>query len=382
MSNIINDPQRIFKKAVIKGQKFIKNQAKRFFSITKEDIKFKNIDEPIVALDIMGGDFAPVETIKGAIRAAKELGIRVQMVGHENIIKKELRNYNIENLPLEIIHCEDYIKMDEKHPANAVKRQKNSSIVVSMRQVAEGKAHAAVSAGSTGAAAAAALFALKRISGIERPAIALQIPTIKGNIVLIDAGANVDSTPFQIAQHAIMGSVYAENILNIKNPRVGLLSIGEEPGKGNKATKDIFEVLQTIKSINFIGNVEGRVIANCESDVVVCDGFVGNVFLKTVEGTAKMIFHHLSEELKNSNLDVKLGALMCKPAFRNVRNNLNPAKTGGALLLGVGGVAIIAHGNSNDFAIMNAIKIGAESAKSNLVSKIQNQISLNEIELI
>lgn len=370
--------RRFLKKAVIKGQKLIKKY-------TTDPVGTEHLDEyesgnsewqslPAVAVDAMGGDFAPVEIVKGAVRAARELNIRIQLVGPRDIIRRELRKYETKGLPIEIIHCEDYIRMDEKNPASAVKKQKNASIVVCMRQVLEGKAVAAVGAGSTGAAAASALLVLKRISGVERPAIAVVLPVAEGEIVLLDAGANVDSTPFQIAQHALMGSVFAGEILNKPNPRIGLLSIGEEAGKGNKIVKDTYEILSHIESLNFIGNVEGRTLNEHECDVVVCDGFVGNVFLKTAEGTAKMVFHVMAQEL-TANLSIKMGALMCKEAFRNIKNTrLNPAKYGGAALLGVKGNVIIAHGNSNDFAVMNAIRIAMETANSGIVEQITSSI--------
>lgn len=376
-----SDSPKIFRRAVVTGRKLVRYSRRKFFSRSKDsNLRFKGIS-PIVAVDVMGGDFAPYEIIKGCIRAAKELNIRVQMVGPENTIKQELSKYNnTDNLPLEIVHCEKFISMEEKNPASFVRKNKDSSIIVTMQQVADNKAHAAVSAGSTGAAAAAALFTLKRIAGIERPAIALRIPTAhKKDIIVLDVGGNVDPTPFQMAQHAVMGSILAKEQLNIDNPKVGLLSIGEEPSKGNKLTKETFDILQQIQSIDFFGNVEGRVLSDRECDVVVCDGFTGNVFLKTIEGSIKLIFTIIVEAL-TSSLNSKMGALLCKPALRQIKNNkLNPAKYGGAVLLGVGGVVIISHGNSNDFAIMNAINLAANTAKSNIIAKIQDSISEDEI---
>ena len=365
-----NNTGRALKKAVITGTRLIRKYSLLNFTQAEKEIKDLS-DEPIVAVDVMGGDFAPVEIVKGAVRAASELGIHVQLVGPLDRISRELSKYDIKNLPIEIVEATDFISMEDKQPALAIRRKPNSSIMVATAQVANGKAHAVVSAGSTGAAATAAIFHLKRISGIERPGIACVIPTTKQSMILIDAGGNVDSTPSQMAQHAMMGSLFAIGTLGIDSPRVGMLNIGEEAGKGNAATKLGFEALQNLQTINFVGNVEGRTLSENYCDVLVADGFVGNVFLKTLEGAIKMCFQMMHQEL-TSSLDLKMGAMICKPAFRKIKNErLNYAKYGGAVLLGVNGVVVIAHGISNDFAIMNAIKLGAETAKSQIVEKIK-----------
>lgn len=381
-----SDSSRFFKKAYIKGRKIFRYARKNYFAGSGQDLNLTHDDLPIIAVDAMGGDHAPSVIIEGCIRAVKELSVKVQIVGPSDIIKTELAKHlkdsdlnNLEQLNLEIIHSDDYISMDEKNPASAVRRNKKSSIMVAMQQVANKNAHGVVAAGSTGAAVAAALFTLKRISSIERPAIATRLPSVGEDIVMLDAGANADSTPFQIAQHAIMGSVYTKILLKKDNPTVGLLSIGEEPGKGNKLTKETYEILNELPSINFFGNVEGRVVANRETDIVVCDGFTGNIFLKTVEGSTKMAFSILSEALK-STMNTKLGALMCMPAFKLIKNKrLNPHDYGGAVLLGVGGIVVIGHGSSNDYAVLKAIKVAAEMAQANIVSQIEDKINNNEI---
>jgi phosphate acyltransferase len=373
-----NSSTRDFKRAVIRGTRFLKKHSPLNFNQPNE--KRKNlIGEPVVAVDAMGGDNAPHEIIKGAVRAAREFGIKVQLVGPQDRISRELSKYNIKDLPLEIVNATDYISMEEKNPVTAVRRKPDSSVMVTMKQVASGGADAAVSAGSTGAAATSALFHLKRIPGIERPGIAAVVPNSTGEMILVDAGANVDSTPSQMAQQAVMGSLFAAGILNIESPRVGLLNIGEEPGKGNQSTKAAFEALDKMPSINFVGNVEGRTLSEHYCEVLVADGFVGNVFLKTLEGGVKMAFQMLHQELTRS-MDVKMGALICKPAFVRIKQErLNYAKYGGAVLLGVQGVVVIAHGISNDFAIMNAIKLAADTARSGIVNKIEEGLRSNNV---
>jgi len=366
------DNSRAFKKAVIRGTRFIQ---KHNPLVKKASSDILNSSEIIVAVDIMGGDYAPLEIIKGSIRAAREFGIKVQLVGPPDRISRELSKYNIDGLSIEIVEANEFISMEDKDPVKAIRsKNNNTSVVVATNQVATGQAHAVVSAGSTGAAAAAAFFWLGRISGIERPGIAALIPTSKGQMVLIDAGANAESTPLRMAQHAIMGSLFASKIFKLASPRVGLLNIGEEPGKGNQLTKEAFSLLNQIESINFVGNVEGRTLAEHYCDVLVSDGFVGNVFLKTLEGTIKMSFQMLYQELTQS-IDLKIGAAICKPAFRKLKGDrLSPAKYGGAVLLGVNGVVVIAHGNSNDFAIMNAIKLAADTARSGIINEIKENL--------
>lgn len=373
-----SSPNRNFKRAVIRGTRFLKKHSP-IKSVANNNIKRKPTDDIFIAVDAMGGDNAPHEIIKGAVRAAREFNIGIQLVGQADRISRELAKYEIKNLPIEIVHAPDTIGMEDKQPARAVAKKPDSSVVVTMRQVSSGQAHGAVSAGSTGAAAASALFCLQRIPGIDRPGIAAVVPTAKSSMVLIDAGANVDSSPMQIGQHALMGSIFASAILGIENPRVGLLNIGEEPGKGNLASKNTFNLLEKISTINFVGNVEGRTLSESFCDVLVADGFMGNIFLKTLEGSIKMAFQILHQELTRT-MDLKMGAFICKPAFRTVKHErLNYAKYGGAVLLGVQGIVVIAHGISNDFAIMNAIKLASDSARMQVVEKIRNSLGEDEI---
>ena len=314
-----------------------------------------------IALDVMGGDKAPQVTVKGAVQAAKEadaLGIEeIILVGDSGAIKKELSSLGASNLPLSIKPAKEVITPDEA-AASAVKQKKDSSIVVATNLVKEGKAQALVSAGHTGAVMASCLINLKRLKSIARPAIATLVPNIKGVTVLLDAGANVDCKPKHLGQFALMGSVYAHYILGIEEPRVGLLSIGEEKSKGNELTFETYKLLEN-SPLNFVGNVEGKDIANGAVDVVVCDGFVGNVLLKFGEGLAEMIMAELKEELSKGFL-LKLGAFISRPAFVSLKKRLDYSEYGGAPLLGTNGVCIISHGKSSSKAIKNALRVASE----------------------
>ena len=323
-----------------------------------------------IAVDAMGGDHAPHEIVHGSILAAEE-GIRVQLVGLEDVIKKELAKYSIRYLPIDIIPADDVIGMAETQPASAVRKSPNASIVVAMKQVASGKASGVVAAGSTGAATAAALFTLKRLEGIERPSIAAVMPTHSKPVILTDAGANIDSAPENLLQNAIMGSALSKGLFKVDGPRVGLLNIGEEAGKGNALVKNAYKLLKEDPSINFIGNIEGRGVTEGFCDVCVCDGFVGNVFLKTTEGVAKMVTSMLREEL---NRDVKgqVGAILSKDSFYRLRKRIDYAEYGGAQLLGVKGVCVIAHGSSKHIAIKNAIRVARDAANANVIKLIES----------
>ena len=327
-----------------------------------------------IAVDAMGGDYAPVEVVHGAYVAAKEFGIKVQLVGNEDVIKSELKKYQAsESLPIEIIHADEVIDMGESQPANAVRKKQNSSIVVAMNQVARGLAEGVVAAGSTGAAAAAALLTLKRIEGIERPCIAAVMPTRLKPVILADAGANVESTSQQLLQNALMGAALSKGIFKLENPKVGLLNIGEEPGKGNTLVKEAYDLLKKERYLNFIGNVEGRDVPEGVCDVCVCDGFVGNVFLKTAEGMIKMVAALLREELTKDVMG-KIGALLSKDSFYRMRKRVDYSEFGGAQLLGVKGVCVIAHGSSRYIAIKNAIKVARDAADANIINIIESML--------
>lgn len=321
-----------------------------------------------IAVDAMGGDFAPREAVMGALEASKG-GIDVILVGDREIILKELGK---ENSPrLEIVHTTEVISMGEQ-PAVAVRRKKDSSIVRSVKLLKEGRANAFVSAGSTGAVMAAALLGLGRIKGNDRPAIASVLPSQKGGTVLLDVGANVDCKPKNLLQFGIMGYLYSEKILGIKNPRVGLLSVGEEDSKGNELTLEAFPLLQRA-GINFIGNVEGRDLFSGSVNVVVCDGFVGNVVLKAGEGLAMALMRMMKEELTRNWLS-KMGTALTLPAMKEIRRRVDYAEYGGAPLLGVNGVVIVCHGSSTALAIKNAIRAAAGAVSCGLVDAIGENI--------
>ena len=329
-----------------------------------------------IAVDAMGGDFAPEEIVRGAVAGAREYGCEVVLVGDESRIREVLKNEpNWEQLPVRIVHASEIIDMHDQ-PGVAIRRKKDASIIVATRLVKERTCDVVVAAGHTGAAAAAALFGLGRIAGIERAAIATALPNVKGEkVVLLDAGANVDSKPKQLVQAAIMGSIYSEYVLNIKKPRVGLLNIGEEPSKGNEQALATFPLLAALKTVNFIGNVEGRDITAGTVDVVVCDGFVGNVVLKTAEGLAKSVMQLVKDAIMQDGLLAKLGGLLIKPALKGLKKRLDPAEYGGALLLGIRAPFIICHGSSKAKAITNAIHVAMDFAEQDVVSIIKDKIA-------
>lgn len=328
-----------------------------------------------VAIDAMGGDYAPQEIVLGAIQAADEYGCEIILVGDENRILPLLEQHpKWKELEITVQHTTQVIEMTE-HPGAAIRKKKDASVVVATRLVKQGDCDVAISAGSTGAAVAAALFGLGRIKGIERPAIPTPLPNLTGTTVLLDSGANVDSKPRNLVQNAIMGSIYAEYVLGIKNPRVGLLNIGEEETKGNEQVLATFPLLKKLETIRFIGNVEGRDIPKGTVDVVVCDGFVGNIVLKTVEGCASAIMQLLKEAIHNAGFLAKLALLMLWPAFKGLREKLDDANIGGAPLLGVDGGFIICHGSSKAKAIKNAIRVAKEFSENRVVEHIRENIA-------
>lgn len=326
-----------------------------------------------IAVDAMGGDFAPQEIIKGALdflqlRPETEL----IFVGQEAEIRKHLAD-GLNSKQFSIVHCREVITMDD-HPAAAYRKKKDASITVATRLVRDGKADAIVSAGSTGAQMVAALFGLGRIKGVDRPGIGTVLPTLKGPKLLLDAGANTDCKPENLLQFAQMGRVYAEQILGLKNPKVGLLSNGTEPSKGNDLVIKSHELLKnTAGGLNFIGNIEGRDVLSGTCDVLVCDGFTGNIVLKVLEGTAGAIFSLLKEEINESTRS-KLGALLMKPALKKMKGRMDYAEYGGAPLLGVQGVSIICHGSSKAPAIKNAIRVALECVENDFVGALAQSI--------
>ena len=332
-----------------------------------------------IAVDAMGGDFAPEKIVKGAAWAARRFGCEIVLVGDEEKIKSILTKENRQSDErIQIVNATQIIEMNE-HPAEAVRSKKDASVVVATRLVKEGKCDAVLSAGSTGAAVTAAQLILRRIKGIARPTIATPIPTREGVTLLLDSGANVDSKPEHLVQSAVMGSIYSELVFGVSKPRVGLLNIGEEDTKGNEQAKLTYPLLKDNPSINFTGNAEGRDIPKGDFDVVVCDGFVGNVVLKFAEGMAKVVFRMVKDGIKNGGLLARLGALLVMPALRKLGKRLDVSEYGGAPLLGVGGCVIISHGSSNEKAICNAIGVANEFVKNNVLQRISDTLAKEEV---
>lgn len=321
-----------------------------------------------IAIDAMGGDYAPEEIIKGADAASKELReITPILVGNTKKLKSFKKSENFQ-----IIHAEEEISMSES-PVSAVKQKKGASINVAMDLVKNNKADAVLSAGNTGALMASALFKLGRIEGIERPAIATIFPNVKGGeFLLLDMGANVDSRPKNLLQFAQMGSVYAEHIMHKRNPRIALLNIGSEIEKGNELTQSTYPLLKE-SSLNFIGHIEGGDLLLGKADVVVCDGFIGNIILKFGESTSHIIVSLLKDELKK-NIVSKAGAILLRPAFRNLKKKIDYDELGAAPLLGINGIVFKAHGSAKAKAIKNALRVCAEAVNDNLAENIKKGI--------
>jgi glycerol-3-phosphate acyltransferase PlsX len=315
-----------------------------------------------VAVDALGGDRAPEEIVAGAVEAASG-EIQPVLVGPPSLAAH--------GLPL--IAASAVIDMDE-HAVDAVRAKADSSLVRAARAVADGDAEAAVSAGNTGAMLAASLLHIRRLPGAYRPAIAIVIPTKVGRSVLIDAGANADARPEHLVQFAHMGAVFAEEILEIRDPEVRLLSIGEEPEKGNQLTLEAHELLQGADHLNFGGNTEGRTLLEGDADVIVADGFTGNVALKTLEGTVKSLLDALRSELESSTRG-RLGGALIRPAARGLRARLDPETYGGGYLLGLNGLVVIAHGSSSRLAIANAIRLAARGVDHRIVERLQERIA-------
>lgn len=316
-----------------------------------------------VALDAMGGDRAPSEPVAGAVLAARELGIPVTLVGPRDIIAAELARHDHRALPLDVVDAPDVIGMAE-HPVEAIRRRPGASMNVGVRLVKDGAADGFVSAGNTGAAVVAGLFGLGRIRGIERPALATVFPTAKGYCLILDVGANADCRPVHLLQFAVMGESYARLVLGVSAPRVGLLSNGEEATKGSAVVREAHRLIETA-DVRFVGNVEGKDVPRGTADVVVCDGFVGNVALKLAEGIGELTMTLLREELTATPIAM-LGALLLRSGLRRLKHRVDYQEYGGAPLLGVNGVVIVAHGRSAARAIRNAIRVAAQAASARL----------------
>jgi phosphate acyltransferase len=321
-----------------------------------------------IAVDAMGGDHGPAVIVEGATGAARQFGTSIILVGDKAAIEREVVRVGAEDLDLEIRHASQVVSMSET-ASYALRRKRDSSLRIAAELVRDGAAAAFVSAGNTGAAMAISMFVIGVLPGVDRPAIAAVLPSLRRYTVLLDVGANVGPKPWHLLQFAIMGHAYARDILGVDNPRVGLLSVGEEEGKGNDLTREAFEQLKT-SSLNFVGNVEGRDIYNGSCDVVVTDGFTGNVALKISESLAEMLGAMIKEEL-GRDLRSKLGAALAMPAFGRFRKRVDYTEMGGAPLLGIDGGAIVCHGASPVKAIRNAIRVAAEWATAGLNDHIK-----------
>ena len=330
-----------------------------------------------IAVDAMGGDLGPSVVVPGAIEAARQTGAKILLVGNEATLDGELNRLSPSGVDLEIVHAPEVAGMDEK-PSDILRRKKNASIQVACRLVRDGAAQGVVSAGHSGASVACGMFIMGRIPGVERPALASLLPTEKEPVVLLDVGATVDCKPYNIFQFGLMGDAFARDILNKESPRVGLLSIGEEEGKGNSQVKEAYELFKMAQNLNFSGNIEGRDLFTGEMDVAVCDGFVGNVALKLSEGLGLSLSRVLKRELLNSGFLPKLGSLLAKSAFRRFAKVVDYAEYGGAPLLGLQNISIVCHGRSNAKAICNATRMATLFVEKETNKRLMETICANE----
>ncbi|NJR64279.1 MAG: phosphate acyltransferase PlsX [Leptolyngbyaceae cyanobacterium CRU_2_3] len=330
-----------------------------------------------IAIDAMGGDFAPAEIVAGALRAQAELGVEILLVGAPEKINDLLKQHHT-SIQMEIVPSEDLVEMHEE-PLTAIRRKPKASINVAMNLVKEGRADAVVSAGHSGAAMAAALLRLGRLPGIDRPAIGTVLPTIMAgrSVLILDMGANVDCRPKFLEQFAIMGTAYSQYVLGIETPRVGLLNIGEEPSKGNELALRTYQLLQENPLVSFAGNAEGRDVLSGNFDVIVCDGFVGNILLKFAEAVGGVLLQILREELPQGWRG-KLGTWLLKPNLKRIKQRIDHAEHGGGLLLGVAGICIISHGSSQAPSIFNAIRLAKEAVDNQVLERIQSQYRKTE----
>ena len=345
-----------------------------------------------IAVDAMGGDYAPEEIVKGAVWAASEHNVAIELVGQidkiqpilDKIAKNGIRSnrggyfiktirVDMSKLDIKLTQADEIIEMGEAVGV-AIRKKKNSSIVLAVDAVVKGSSDAVVAAGSTGAAMASSLFGLGRIKGIERPAIATTLPTKKEPVILIDAGANSACTPEMLFQFATMGSTFAKNVYGRQNPRIAVLNIGEEEGKGNQLVKDTHKLLKENQiGLNFVGNIEGKELFQGDVDVIVCDGFVGNVALKTIEGCSMMLFKLIQQEFRSSWISSIVG-MLAKHFMRRLYKKINYEEFGGALLLGVKGITVISHGRSSSYAIKNAVRVAKEAVEAEVNKKIAELI--------
>ena len=334
-------------------------------------------NKTVIAVDAMGGDLGPSVVVPGAIEADRQTGAKILLVGNEATLDGELNRLSPSGVDLEIVHAPEVAGMDEK-PSDILRRKKNASIQVACRLVRDGAAQGVVSAGHSGASVACGMFIMGRIPGVERPALASLLPTEKEPVVLLDVGATVDCKPYNIFQFGLMGDAFARDILNKESPRVGLLSIGEEEGKGNSQVKEAYELFKMAQNLNFSGNIEGRDLFTGEMDVAVCDGFVGNVALKLSEGLGLSLSRVLKRELLSSGFLPKLGSLLAKSAFRRFAKVVDYAEYGGAPLLGLQNISIVCHGRSNAKAICNATRMATLFVEKETNKRLMETICANE----
>jgi glycerol-3-phosphate acyltransferase PlsX len=333
----------------------------------------------VIAVDAMGSDRAPRPEVEGAVLAARHHGVEVLLVGPEPLLRAELAPHSHRGLPIRIVHASEVIGMDEK-PVEAVRTKRDSSMRVGIRLVREGRAAGFISAGNTGAAMTAAILTLRTLPGVDRPALAAVFPTAAGTpCLMLDVGANVDCKPMHLEQFAVMGEIYYRTVLGVARPRVGILSVGEEETKGNDLTLEAHQLIKQLP-VNFLGNVEGRDLYNGNVDVIVCDGFIGNVALKVSEGLVFTIRAMLRESLQ-ATLTRQIGALLARKAFEDFKRRLDYSEYGGAPLLGVRGVCIVAHGSSSAKAIKNAIRVAAETAEGGINAIIEQEIAAARVRV-
>jgi glycerol-3-phosphate acyltransferase PlsX len=325
-----------------------------------------------IAVDAMGSDNSPHSEVEGAILAAKEFGVHVILVGKSSELSPLLKRLGMGDLPIEICNATQVVSMHDK-PTVALRQKKDSSIRVAAKLVRDRKADGLVSAGNTGAVMAISKMVMGCVPGVDRPALAAILPTLKGHAVLLDVGANVACKPHQLIQFAVMGHLFSKQIVGVNSPKVGLMSVGEEESKGTDLTKQVHKALKDLR-LNFIGNVEGRDLYNGRADVIVCDGFTGNVALKTSEGLIEAVLELLKAEL-SSNLQQKLGALLSQQSFRRLKKRLDYSEYGGAPLIGLSGVSIICHGRSSSNAVKNAIRVAQEFSDNQVNAELLAELS-------
>jgi len=330
-----------------------------------------------IVVDAMGSDRCPQPDVEGGLLAAREYGVEIIFVGDEKVVSPLLAQHAADHLPVKLVHAPEVITMEDKGLALALKAKRphpKTSMAVGIDLIKRGEAEAFVTAGNTGGGVATAYFRLGMLSGVERAALAPAFPTQKGTCVILDIGANPDCKPENLFQFAVMGSVYAEKVRQVKQPRVGLLSNGEEAGKGNQLVRDVYPLLAA-SGLNFIGNVEGKEVLGGEADVVVTDGFTGNILLKTSEAVARLILETMRQKIKSASVVAQLGGLLVKPALQSLRQMLDPSEEGAAPLLGVNGLVFIGHGRSDAQAIKNAVRVARNAIQVNVLNSIRDEIA-------